>query len=125
MIKYKKMDGLFEIAGKKYVFDLNELSDFVRIGDDETVDDILNSVEIPKEDDVNQEIPNEDLYNGQMIDVTKWEITRGLIEVVLSENSIVDEKMGVTKLGEQLSIPFRLSFNTLYINKIIKENDRK
>lgn len=119
------MDGLFEIAGKEYVFDLNELSDFVRIGDDETVDDILNSVEIPKEDDINQEIPNDDLYNGQMIDVTKWEITRGLIEVVLSENSIVDEKMGVTKLGEQLSIPFRLSFNTLYINKIIKENDRK
>jgi hypothetical protein len=50
---------------------------------------------------------------GQMIDITKWETTKALIECILSENSIVDEAMGVTKLSNQLTIPFKISFNTL------------
>ena len=56
-----------------------------------------------------------------LIDVAKWELTKALIETVLHEQGVVDERMGITKLGEQLSIPFRLSFNTLLMNKIIKQ----
>ncbi len=59
----------------------------------------------------------------QIVDLTKWETTKALMDVILNENSIVDEAMGRTKLGEQLSIPFRLSFNTLLKHNIIKENN--
>ena len=57
-----------------------------------------------------------------MMDVAKWEIVRALLESLLNENGIIDESMGIKKLESQLSIPFRLSFNTLLINKIIKRN---
>ena len=45
-----------------------------------------------------------------------------MIETILSENGVVDEGMGSTMLGKQLSIPCRLSFNTLIKHKLIKKN---
>jgi isopentenyl diphosphate isomerase/L-lactate dehydrogenase-like FMN-dependent dehydrogenase len=55
-----------------------------------------------------------------MVDMTKWELVKGMMESILTDNSIVDEDMGITMLGKQLSIPFRLSFNTLVKHKLIK-----
>jgi hypothetical protein len=57
-----------------------------------------------------------------MIDVAKWEVVKALIESILNENGVLDESMGIKKLEGQLSIPFRLAFNTLIKNKIIKKN---
>lgn len=116
----------FEIAGREFYFDLDNISDFIRMDEKESLDDILQGMEIPETDDVKEEIPavtQYDIAPGQMVDITKWEMTKAMIETVLNENGIVDEKMGITKLGEQLSIPFRLSFNTLIKNKLIKENE--
>jgi len=108
---------LFEIAGQKFYFDLDSISDFVRIDDDndKKIDDILG--ETSSDDVENPEL------QGQLIDMTKWDMTKALIETVLNENGVVDEAMGVVKLGEQLSIPFRLSFNTLIKHKLIKRSN--
>lgn len=122
----KHDSDFFSIAGNYYYFDLDELSQFIRIEkpentSDSIVDDILgeNKKEEKKEGDssTEEEIP----MDSQIIDLTKWETIKVMIESVLSENGPVDEAMGRTKLGEQLSIPFRLSFNTLVNYKIIKE----
>jgi hypothetical protein len=115
---------LFEIAGREYYFDLDNISEFIRLDEIETIDDILKDVS-SEGDDIDGEIPSGtyEIPQGQMVDITKWEMTKAMIETVLNENGIVDEKMGIVKLGEQLSIPFRLSFNTLLINKLVKENE--
>ena len=55
--------------------------------------------------------------------ITKWETTKVMIETVLTEQGPIDEAMGRTKLSNQLSIPFKLSFNTLLKYQIIKEDD--
>ena len=116
------MEGFFEIANKKFYFDLEKISEFIKVTESEdSVEDILNSMTIPEGDDVQDEIPMSDLQHGQMVDVTKWEMTKAMVETILSENSIVDEKIG---LGDQLSIPFRISFNTLLKNKLIKTNGK-
>lgn len=109
------MEELFEVAGESYYFDLNEISNFIRLEKEEDVNDLLemgdeNTPEAPQ-------LPDE----GPMIDMIKWEMTKGLIETVLTETSSVDEAMGYQNLGTQLSIPFRISFNTLLINKLIKK----
>ena len=113
MSKYKKEEEapeLFRIAGNQYFFDLDELSQFIRIDRDDNVDDILGQAKKElAEMKESEDIPVE----GQIIDITKWETIKVMVESVLSEHAIVDEAMGITKLGEQLSIPFRLSFNTL------------
>lgn len=117
----------FEIAGGKFYFDLDELSQFIRIEKSESVDDILGQAKKEMEDSNNdndgemEEIP-QDMY-GQIIDVTKWETTKVMIESVLSEQGPVDEAMGYGQLSKQLSIPFKLSFNTLLKYKIIKDED--
>jgi hypothetical protein len=121
----KHESNFFGIAGNYYYFDLDELSQFIRIEkpentSDSIVDDILGENKKEKKEDdplTEEEIP----MDGQIIDLTKWETIKVMIESVLSENGTVDEAMGRTKLGEQLSIPFRLSFNTLVNYKIIKE----
>lgn len=43
-----------------------------------------------------------------------------MITTVLSTNDVVDDKMGMMGLNS-LPIPFKLSFNTLLIKRIIKE----
>jgi hypothetical protein len=108
----------FEIANENFYLDLDRISDFIKIDSVDTLDDILSGVDDLSEEELESLAPQ-----GQMVDVTKWEMTKTLIEVLLQENGIVDEGMGITKLGEQLSIPFRISFNTLIHNKIIKVKD--
>jgi hypothetical protein len=127
MSKYRKEDNespeLFDIAGGKYYFDLNELSQFIRIEKSETVDDILGEAKkelVENESEEDEILP--DPYS-QIIDVTKWETTKVMIESVLTEHGQVDEKMGFAKLSDQLSIPFKISFNTLLKYKIIKEEE--
>ena len=119
---------LFDVAGSKYYFDLDALSQFIRIEKSESVDDILGEVKKELEnknnenDEETEEVPHE-LYT-QIIDVTKWETTKVMIESVLSEQGPVDEAMGYGQLSKQLSIPFKISFNTLLKYQIIKEDGR-
>ena len=115
----------FEIAGGKYYFDLDELSQFIRIEKPESVDDILGEAKKElenknNENDNEEEEVQADLYT-QIIDVTKWETTKVMIESVLSEQGPVDEAMGYNGMSKQLSIPFKLSFNTLLKYQIIKQ----
>ena len=119
---------LFDVAGNKYYFDLDALSQFIRIEKSESVDDILGEAKKELEnknnenDEETEEVPHE-LYT-QIIDVTKWETTKVMIESVLSEQGPVDEAMGYGQLSKQLSIPFKISFNTLLKYQIIKEDGR-
>ena len=117
--------NLFDIAGEEYYFDLDTIADFVRLDSGNSKNDLdylLSKKEENQEAIVNNKELDEEILQGPLIDMTKWDLTKAMIETILSENGIVDEAMGVTKLGEQLSIPFRLSFNTLVRHKIIKNN---
>ena len=111
---------LFDIAGEEYYFDLKSISDFVKIDEEESksIEDLLTKEKNPKGEGEEEPID----LQGPMVDMTKWDLTKAMIESILNENGIVDEGMGITKLGEQLSIPFRLSFNTLIKYKLIKKN---
>tara|TARA_R110002167_G_scaffold274948_1_gene481041 strand:- start:187 stop:543 length:357 start_codon:yes stop_codon:yes gene_type:complete len=117
------MEGLFSIANEEYYIDLDNVSQFIRM--EPSIDELLQS---PLEyDEENQKKPDlveekQMLGNHQMMDVAKWEIVRGLLESLLNENGIIDESMGIKKLEKQLSISFRLAFNTLLKYKIIKKN---
>jgi hypothetical protein len=116
---HKQEPELFAIAGNNYYIDLEELSQCIRIEKTESVDDILGE---NNEEELSSEEKEISAYS-QIIDVAKWEVLKIMVESVLNENSVIDEAMGPSKLGEQLSIPFRISFNTLIKNKIIKEEN--
>ena len=106
------MDNLLlEIGGKEYFIDVDALSTSVCV-------DNPSEREVPSDNDV--EMGTEDKEYGLKIDVAKYEVYRDLITTVLSTNDIIDDKMGMMGLNS-LPIPFKLSFNTLLVNRIIKE----
>ena len=53
------------------------------------------------------------------IHVVKYEVVKMMLETILSEVEEVDEKLGPN--NSELTIPFKLSFNTLLVNKIINK----
>lgn len=117
-------ENMFNVAGEEFYFDLDKISEFIKLEKPEDdIDDIFKAKPDPMDpDEVEEALPLGENF-GQMIDITKWELTKAMIETVLSENNgELDESMGLAKLESQLSIPFRLSFNTLLINKILKKN---
>ena len=55
----------------------------------------------------------------QQISVTRFETFKGLIDVILTEREELDEGLGAHG-AKDLSIPFKIAFNTLLINNILK-----
>jgi hypothetical protein len=52
------------------------------------------------------------------INVIKFEMVKMLLDTVLTEQDIVDDKLGI-KSNSNLSIPFRIAFNSLLNKKLI------
>ena len=100
---------LLEVGGKEYYIDVDALSACISVE--------KKSLVGSDNEEIHKKIENE---GGLQIDVAKYEIYRDLLNTVLTTNEIFDEKLGVAGLNS-LQIPFKLSFNTLLIKRIIKE----
>lgn len=110
---------MFKIGNDTFYFDIEEMSQFIRLDVDEFLkrnDKFLDKMlgKDDEESDENEPQP-EDLTN-QMVDITKWEMAKTMVEVLLMERPDIDEKM----LESELPISFKLAFNTLSKYKIIK-----
>jgi hypothetical protein len=51
--------------------------------------------------------------------LVKYEMIKMMIETILTESEPVDEKMGPS--NSELTIPFKISFNTLRVKNIINK----
>ena len=56
----------------------------------------------------------------QQISVTRYDTFKSLIEVLLTEREELDESLGLHG-AKDLTIPFKIAFNTLLINHILKK----
>jgi hypothetical protein len=92
---------MLNFLGENYYIDVDEL---------ETQVSLVNS-KLP--------IISGETENEQQISVTRYETFKSLIEVVLTEREELDENLGIHS-AKNLTIPFKIAFNTLLINKIIK-----
>jgi hypothetical protein len=90
---------MIEILGETYYLDLTALDALVEI----------------KKDVKEEESEDE----GQQFSLIKYDILKIMIEVVMSEREEVDNNLGIIKT-EELSLPFKLAFNTLLKYNIIK-----
>ena len=96
-------DFQVDIMGTKMVVDLDEL---------------MNCITLEKESKTKE--GGDTKEDGLAINAAKYEMLRLFLDVVLSTEEEIDEKMGYKSL-DNLSFPFKLSFNTLIEYKIIKE----
>jgi len=95
-------DFQVDIMGTKMVVDLDEL---------------MNCITLEKEPKIKE---GEEITDSLAINAAKYEMLRLFLDVLLSTDEEIDEKMGYKSL-DNLSFPFKLSFNTLVEYKIIKE----
>ncbi len=56
----------------------------------------------------------------QQISVTRYEMFKVLIDVILTEREEIDENLGIHG-AKNLTIPFKIAFNTLLINNILQK----
>lgn len=87
---------MLEILGEMYYIDLNELSD--------TID---------------MSIPTVSGETEQTINLVSFEVLKMMLEVIMTEREEVDENLGIHSV-KNLSIPFKIAFNTLLRHGIIK-----
>jgi hypothetical protein len=91
---------MIQVLGENYFIDLDEIENYL---------------------DMSQADNGEDSESGMTetkINIIKFEMVKMLLDTVLNEQEIVDEKLGM-KSNAQVSIPFRLAFNSLLNKKLI------
>jgi hypothetical protein len=91
---------MIQVLGENYFIDLDEIENYL---------------------DMSQSDDSEDSESGvteTKINIIKFEMVKMLLDTILNEQEIVDEKLGM-KSNAQVSIPFRLAFNSLLNKKLI------
>ena len=94
---------MLNFLGENYYIDVNELEDQVSLINSKYYTPPLSG----------------ETENEQQISVTRYETFKSLIEVILTEREELDENLGM-HAAKNLTIPFKIAFNTLLMNKIIK-----
>lgn len=100
---------MLKILDEHYFVDLDEIEKYLDI-----------TMEPPKPP---TEIMSGDTQNngGEMkVNLIKFELVKMFLETVLSEPQLIDEQLSLSKTSKELSIPFKLSFNSLLNKKLIK-----
>ena len=88
---------MLKILGENYYFDIDVIENYI-------------NVEPPKD------------YSGapqNHISVVKYEMVKMMVETLIVENEEADETLGMK--NSDLSIPFRLDFNSLLYKKLINK----
>jgi hypothetical protein len=64
--------------------------------------------------------PTKEVVSGEThISVVKYEMVKTMVEILMTESEEVDETLGGK--SSELSIPFKLAFNTLLNKKILNK----
>ena len=70
-------------------------------------------------DKLEKETEIKSLTGETQVHLVKYEMVKMMLETVLTESESVDEKLGYN--NSELTIPFKLSFNTLRVKNIINK----
>jgi hypothetical protein len=90
---------MISVLGENYYIDLDVIEEYLDMSDDTTTEPLSGTTEMK-------------------INIIKFEMVKTLLDTILTEQEIVDEKLGI-KSNSNLSIPFRIAFNSLLNKKLI------
>jgi hypothetical protein len=91
---------MLKILGENYYLDLDKIDDYVQIKD--------------RKESLSGET------EGTAISIIKYETIKLMLEVVMDETEELDETLGI-KGTNNLSIPFKIAFNTLLYKKLLNK----
>jgi hypothetical protein len=91
---------MLKVLGENYYLDLDKIDDYVQIKD--------------RKENLSGET------EGTAISIIKYETIKLMLEVVMDETEELDETLGV-KGTNNLSVPFKIAFNTLLYKKLLNK----
>jgi len=112
---------MLKILNEYYYLDLDKMEELVNIPTKEKTESVkskdVKSKDVKSEGDDSE---NEELDGmTQHISIVKYDMLKVMIDVLMTESEEVDEKLGPK--STEISIPFKLAFNTLLNKKIINK----
>jgi hypothetical protein len=137
----KKQKPYLEFGGNAFYIELNSILETIKIEPNVEIPEPRPVVEpkvevksikkvkskklVDPEPSMEEEILEgmSDMGGAVQIDISKWEILKLMLEVIMSNQNEVDDKLGMTGLNNGTSIPFKLAFNTLLRYDILKEEE--
>ena len=90
---------MINVIGENYYIDLDVIEQYLDMSNDTSPEDLSGTTEMK-------------------INIIKFEMVKMLLDTVLTEQDIVDEKLGM-KSSSNTSIPFKIAFNSLLNKKLI------
>jgi hypothetical protein len=90
---------MINVLGENYYIDLDVIEQYLDMSNETSPEDLSGTTEMK-------------------INIIKFEMVKMLLDTVLTEQDIVDEKLGM-KSSSNTSIPFRIAFNSLLNKKLI------
>jgi hypothetical protein len=91
---------MIQVLGENYFIDLDEIESYLNMNQEE------------------EDSESESGFTETKINIIKYEMVKLLLDTILTEQEIVDEKLGM-KSSSNVSIPFKLAFNSLLNKKLI------
>jgi hypothetical protein len=88
-----------KVLGEHYYIDLDKIEEYLDMSDSLEIESNSGSTEMK-------------------INIIKFEMVKMLLDTVLTETEFEDEKLGL-KTSNQVSIPFKIAFNSLLNKKLI------
>jgi hypothetical protein len=70
-------------------------------------------------DKIDKEVELKSASGESQIHLVKYEMIKNMVETILTEDGEIDENMGMK--SNEVSIPFKLSFNSLLMKNIINK----
>ena len=83
---------MFKVFNEMYYVDFDEIESYVNMGN---------------------------ISGETQINIVKYELIKGMIDTILTETNEVDENLGM--VSNELTLPFKIAFNSLLLKKIIKK----
>ena len=93
---------MITVLGENYFIDLDKIEEYIDMGIDNDSSETSSGA------------------TETRINIIKFEMVKMLLETVLTEQEIIDEKLGM-KSNSNTSISFRLAFNSLLNKKLINQ----
>jgi hypothetical protein len=90
---------MLKVLGEHYYLDLDKIDDYVQI---------------------KEVTPSTGITDTTHISIIKYETVKLMMEIIMDETEEIDETLG-TKGTNNLSIPFKIAFNTLLYKKLLNK----
>lgn len=91
---------MLNVLGENYYIDLDEVEKYLDMSDDTEPELVSGTTEM-------------------RINVIKFELVKLLLETILSEQEPLEDKLGLNSNLKNVSVPFKLAFNTLLNKKLV------